>query len=213
MPAPEAFAAFAAASIVLLVIPGPSVLYIVTRSVHQGRAAGLVSVLGIHTGSVVHVAAAAFGLSAILTSSATAFTVVKDVGAAYLIWLGVRALRGHDVEVEDGAPRRSLRRVYTQGVVVNVLNPKTALFFLAFLPQFVDLSRGAAWIQVIVLGVTFIALGFVSDGTYALAAARISRRVRDGSRRELFRRWLPGVTYIALGVVSAIAGSRRPATS
>jgi threonine/homoserine/homoserine lactone efflux protein len=210
MPTPEAFAAFAAASILLLVIPGPSVIYIVTRSVHQGRAAGLVSVLGIHTGTIVHIVAAAFGLSAILATSATAFSVVKYAGAAYLIWLGVRALRRRDTDGPDDAmPSRSLRRIYAQGVVVNVLNPKTALFFLAFLPQFVDLSRGSAPLQVVVLGLTFILLGFVSDGTYALVSARVARGVRAGSRRELFRRWLPGFTYLALGVTSAIAGSRR----
>jgi threonine/homoserine/homoserine lactone efflux protein len=214
MPPPEALAAFAVASVALLVIPGPSVLYIVTRSVHQGRAAGLVSVLGVHTGSVVHVAAAAFGLSAILASSATAFSVVKYVGAAYLVWLGVRTLlRPDDDDGEDVAPRRSLGRIYAQGVVVNVLNPKTALFFLAFLPQFVDVSHGSAPLQVVVLGLLFMALGLISDSAYALVAARISRRVRSGSRRAVLRRWLPGVTYIALGVTSAVAGSRRSAVA
>jgi threonine/homoserine/homoserine lactone efflux protein len=171
-------------------------------------------VLGVHTGSVVHVAAAAFGLSAILASSATAFSVVKYVGAAYLVWLGVRTLlRPDDDGEEDVAPRRSLGRIYAQGVVVNVLNPKTALFFLAFLPQFVDVTRGSAPLQVAVLGLLFMALGLISDSTYALVAARISRRVRSGSRRAVFRRWLPGATYIALGVTSAVAGSRRSAAA
>lgn len=142
MPSAEVFAAFAVASLALLVVPGPSVLYIVTRSMDQGRAAGLVSVLGIHTGSIVHVAAAALGLSAILASSALTYGIVKYVGAAYLIWLGIRALRCRDQERPDVAGKgHSLRRVYAQGVVVNVLNPKTALFFLAFLPQFVDVSK------------------------------------------------------------------------
>jgi threonine/homoserine/homoserine lactone efflux protein len=123
----------------LLVIPGPAVLYIVTRSIHQGRAAGLVSVLGVATGSLVHVAAAALGLVGALMSSSIAFETVKLVGAAYLIWLGVRTLRGRDEEdLHEQAAPASLSRAYTQGVVVNVLNPKTALFFLAFLPQFVD---------------------------------------------------------------------------
>ena len=210
MPSPETFAAFAAASIALLVVPGPSVLYIVTRSAHQGRSAGLVSVLGIHTGSVVHVVAAALGVSAVLASSVVAFGVVKYAGAAYLIWLGVRALRRPDEPVPEGAaPPRSLRRIYAQGVVVNVLNPKTALFFLAFLPQFVDVSRGSVPAQVLVLGVTFIALGFVSDGTYALLAARISQSIRGRARWARLHRWVPGVTYIALGVASAFGSSRR----
>ncbi|HET9672461.1 MAG TPA: LysE family translocator [Actinomycetota bacterium] len=210
MPAPETFVAFATASIALLVVPGPSVLYVVTRSVHQGRAAGLVSVLGIHTGSIVHVAAAALGVSAILASSVVAFSVVKYAGAAYLIWLGVRALRRPEERVADGAvPRRSLRRIFAHGVVVNVLNPKTALFFLAFLPQFVDVSRGSVTAQVALLGLTFITLGFVSDGTYALLAARISRSVRGRARWDRLHRWVPGLTYLALGVASALGSSRR----
>jgi threonine/homoserine/homoserine lactone efflux protein len=213
MPSPEAFAAFAVASLALLIVPGPSVLYIVTRSMDQGRAAGLVSVLGIHTGSIVHVAAAALGVSAILASSALSFGVVKYAGAAYLIWLGIRAIRRRGEDRLDVAGREhSLGRIYAQGVVVNVLNPKTALFFLAFLPQFVDLSKGSVPLQVVILGITFILLGFVSDGTYALVSARVSRAL--GARRHagVARRWLPGLTLIGLGVASAITG-RRPAAS
>lgn len=213
MPSPEVFAAFAVASLALLVVPGPSVLYIVTRSMDQGRAAGLVSVLGIHTGSIIHVAAAALGLSAILASSALTYGVVKYVGAAYLIWLGIRALRGRDEERPDAAGKdHSLRRIYAQGVVVNVLNPKTALFFLAFLPQFVDMSKGAVPLQIVLFGITFILLGFISDGTYALVSARVSRRLAARRGSGIVRRWLPGLTLIGLGVVSAITG-RRPATT
>jgi threonine/homoserine/homoserine lactone efflux protein len=177
MPSPEVFAAFAAASLALLIVPGPSVLYIVTRSMDQGRAAGLVSVLGIHTGSIVHVAAAALGLSAILASSALAFGIVKYAGAAYLVWLGIRAIRGRGEERTDG-PRRehSLARIYGQGVVVNVLNPKTALFFLAFLPQFVDVSKGSVPLQAVILGATFIVLG-----------VHLGRGVRPGFRPCLAR--------------------------
>jgi threonine/homoserine/homoserine lactone efflux protein len=214
MPSPEAFAAFAVASLALLVVPGPSVLYIVTRSVHQGRAAGLVSVLGIHTGSIVHVVAAALGVSAILASSALAFGVVKYAGAAYLIWLGVRALRRRDVDApEVELPSTSLRRTYTQGVVVNVLNPKTALFFLAFLPQFVDPGRGSVPVQVAILGLTFIALGLVSDGTYALVSARVSRTLAGRRGAGPARRWLPGLTLIALGVAAAVTDHRRSTTA
>jgi threonine/homoserine/homoserine lactone efflux protein len=213
MHSPEVFAAFAVASLALLVVPGPSVLYIVTRSMDQGRAAGLVSVLGIHTGSIVHVAAAALGLSAILASSALTYGVVKYVGAAYLIWLGIRAIRGRAEEGAEVTGReRSLGRIYAQGVVVNVLNPKTALFFLAFLPQFVDVSRGSVPLQIVLLGVTFILLGFISDGTYALVSARVSRRLAARRRSGIARRWLPGITLICLGIVSAITG-RRPATT
>jgi threonine/homoserine/homoserine lactone efflux protein len=213
MPSPEVFAAFAVASLALLIVPGPSVLYIVTRSMDQGRVAGLVSVLGIHTGSIVHVTAAAFGLSAILASSALSFGIVKYAGAAYLVWLGIRAIRDRGEERPAGAVREhSLARIYAQGVVVNVLNPKTALFFLAFLPQFVDVSRGSIPMQVVILGVTFILLGFASDGTYALVSARISRALGIRRRSGVARRWLPGLTLIGLGVASAITG-RRPATT
>jgi threonine/homoserine/homoserine lactone efflux protein len=213
MPSPEALAAFAVASLALLVVPGPSVLYIVTRSMDQGRAAGLVSVLGIHTGSIVHVAAAALGLSAILASSAISYGIVKYAGAAYLIWLGIRAIRGRGEERSEVAGKsHSLRRIYAQGVVVNVLNPKTALFFLAFLPQFVDVSKGSVPLQIVLLGITFILLGFVSDGSYALVSARVSRTLAARTRPGVTRRWLPGVTLIGLGLVSAITG-RRPATT
>ncbi|HEX6580411.1 MAG TPA: LysE family translocator [Actinomycetota bacterium] len=153
MPSPEVFAAFAVASLALLIVPGPSVLYIVTRSVDQGKTAGLVSVLGIHTGSIVHVVAAALGLSAILASSALAFGIVKYAGAAYLIWLGIKAIRARGEErTEPRGREHSLARIYAQGVVVNVLNPKTALFFLAFLPQFVDVSKGSVPLQAVIFG-------------------------------------------------------------
>ena len=211
MPSPEVFAAFAGASLALLIVPGPSVLYIVTRSMDQGRSAGLVSVLGIHTGTIVHVAAAALGLSAILASSAVSFQGVKYAGAAYLIWLGVKALRERHQEASEARDReRSLGRIYAQGVVVNVLNPKTALFFLAFLPQFVDVGKPVTT-QVLVLGLTFILLGFVSDGSYALASARVARTIAARRRPGAARRWLPGLTLIGLGVAAAVTG-RRPAT-
>ena len=211
MPSPEVFAAFAGASLALLIVPGPSVLYIVTRSMDQGRSAGLVSVLGIHTGTIVHVVAAALGLSAILASSAVSFQVVKYAGAAYLIWLGIKALRERHQEGSEGRDReRSLGRIYAQGVVVNVLNPKTALFFLAFLPQFVDVGKPVT-AQVLVLGLTFILLGFVSDGSYALASARVARTLTARRRPGVARRWLPGLTLLGLGVAAAMTG-RRPAT-
>ena len=214
MPPPEVLAAFALASLALLVVPGPSVLYIVTRSMDQGRAAGLVSVLGIHTGSIVHVAAAALGLSAVLASSAVSFSVVKYAGAAYLIWLGVRTHRArNDDRSKVVATGRSLGRIYAQGVVVNVLNPKTALFFLAFLPQFVDPARGSVTLQIAVLGLTFIALGFVSDGSYAIVSSRVSRSLAARRPSGRVRRWLPGLTLIGLGVVAALTGERRSAAT
>jgi threonine/homoserine/homoserine lactone efflux protein len=215
MPDASTLALFGVAAITLLVIPGPAVLYIVSRSVDQGRAAGLASVCGVHVGTLLHVAAAALGLSALLVSSATAYHTVRWLGAAYLIWLGVRRLLARD---EDGAgaaagpgPRSrrvGLRRIFAQGVVVNVLNPKTALFFFAFLPQFVDTARGSVPFQVLVFGVAFVLLGLVSDGAYALLASTGAgwlRRRRGVARAS---RLVSGGVLISLGVTTALAGSR-----
>jgi threonine/homoserine/homoserine lactone efflux protein len=215
MPSPSTFALFSLAALVLLVTPGPAVLYIVTRTVGQGRRAGLVSVLGIHTGSVVHVVAAAVGLSAVLARSAAAFSAVKLAGAAYLIYLGVQHLtaRGHEYVGDRERRRPDLRRVYAQGVVVNVLNPKTALFFLAFLPQFVDPTGAPAALQMVVLGVWFIGLGICSDSAYAFAASAVSRRLRRDRGSARRRAQLTGVAYIGLGVTAAVAShtARREA--
>ena len=212
MPDASALALFTVAAVTLLVIPGPSVLYIVTRSVDQGRAAGLASVGGIHVGTLVHVAAAALGLSALLVSSAAAYNAVRWVGAAYLVWLGVRRLLAHDEDVRPGGtdrPRRlGLRRVFAQGVVVNVLNPKTALFFFAFLPQFVDTSRGSVPFQVVVFGVAFVLLGLVSDGTYALLASTGAGWLRRRPRVAKASRVVSGGVLISLGLTTALAGSR-----
>nr|BFE86896.1 hypothetical protein GCM10020093_094970 [Planobispora longispora] len=143
MPDLSTLALFAAATLALLIVPGPAVVYIVTRSVAQGRSAGLVSVLGIHLGSLVHVAAAALGISALLAASATAFTVVKYLGAAYLIWLGIRKLmNGRNGTGAAEPPVASRTRMFWEGFVVNVLNPKTAIFFLAFLPSSPTRTRG-----------------------------------------------------------------------
>jgi threonine/homoserine/homoserine lactone efflux protein len=212
MPDPSALALFTVAAITLLVIPGPSVLYIVTRSVDQGRAAGLASVGGVHVGTLVHVAAAALGLSALLVSSATAYNAVRWLGAAYLVWLGIQRLRARDEpswSSKDPRPsRRGLGRVFAQGVVVNVLNPKTALFFFAFLPQFVDTSRGSVPFQVMVFGVAFILLGLVSDGAYALLASTGAGWLRRRPGVARGSRLVSGGVLISLGVSTALAGSR-----
>jgi threonine/homoserine/homoserine lactone efflux protein len=210
MPDPHTLLVFAPAALALLVVPGPAVLYIVTRSVDQGRTAGLVSVAGIHVGSLVHVAAAAFGLSAILASSALAFGVVRYAGAAYLIVLGIQKLRrsSEDEGIGSNGPPRSLRRVFAQGVVVNVLNPKTALFFLALLPQFVDVDRGAVWLQMLALGLTFILLGICSDGAYALLAAKAGGWLRASTSFRRVQRYVTGGVFVSLGAAAALAGSR-----
>jgi threonine/homoserine/homoserine lactone efflux protein len=216
MPDPATLAVFTVAAITLLVIPGPAVLYIVTRSVDQGRAAGLASVCGVHVGTLVHVAAAAMGLSALLVSSATAYHAVRWLGAAYLIWLGVRRLLAKDEPSGSGkglpASRLGLRRIFAQGVVVNVLNPKTALFFFAFLPQFVDTSRGSVPFQVLVLGVAFVLLGLLSDGAYAVAASAGAGWLRRRPGVARASRLASGGVLISLGVTTALAGSRSSAS-
>jgi threonine/homoserine/homoserine lactone efflux protein len=203
---------FAAAALALLLVPGPAVLYIVAQSVHRGRGAGLVSMLGIQVGGLVHVAAAALGLSSLLVSSALAFEIVKYAGATYLIFLGIRRLFGRDVDADVSVQQdRGLGRVFRRGIAVNVLNPKAALFFFAFLPQFVDPRASAPALQVAFLGLLFIALAVVSDGAYALAAGTLGGWLRRSRGFAAAERYVSGTVLIALGVAAALTGSRRVA--
>ena len=210
MPDPSRLALFVGASLLLLVVPGPAVLYVVTQSVSRGRRAGLASVGGITTGTLVHIVAATIGLSALLASSALAFDVVKYLGAAYLIVIGLRRLAGLDHSERDERPAaRSHARLFGQGIVVNVLNPKTALFFLAFPPQFIDPSRGAAWTQILALGLLFAALGFLSDGTWALVAGTLGERLRRSTRFPRIQRYVSGSIFVGLGTVAALSAPSR----
>lgn len=194
---------------VLLLTPGPAVLYIVARSVAQGRRAGLVSVLGIHLGTIFHILAAAVGLSALVVSSTLAFAVIKYIGAAYLIWIGISTLMAKDPDpASPPAPAQSLRRIFRDGFVVNLFNPKTAIFFLAFLPQFVDPARGPLHWQILILGLTFIALGILSDGMFALAAGAAAGFLRGNRRFVRFQRWFAGISFCGLGVTAALATRR-----
>jgi threonine/homoserine/homoserine lactone efflux protein len=194
---------FCLAALALLAIPGPAVLYIVVQSAEKGRKVGLASVGGVHLGSLVHVAAATAGLSALIVASALAFNAVKYAGAAYLVYLGIRKFLERDVDVDVPVERRSaLQRAFVRGAVVNILNPKTALFFLAFLPQFVDTDRGSVWSQVLVLGLTFILLGLLSDSLYALAAGTVGSLLR---RKRTAVRYVTGGVYVALGVIASLA--------
>jgi threonine/homoserine/homoserine lactone efflux protein len=202
---------FVSAALVLLLVPGPAVLYIVARSVERGRLAGFVSDLGIHTATLVHVAAAALGLSAVLASSALAFGVVKYAGAAYLIWLGLRKIFGPVAppDVDVAARGRGYGRLYRDGFVVNLLNPKTALFFLAFLPQFVDVTRGHVTMQVILLGLIFTGLGFITDGCYALAAGTAGGWLKRSRGYLKVERYVGGALFVGLGLTAALAGNQR----
>ena len=203
---PSRLALFLAATVALLVTPGPAVLYIVARSASQGRRAGLMSVLGIELGNAVHVAGGALGLAALLAASPFAFSAVKYLGAAYLVVLGLRKiLRPERVAVPGEEPADRLRVVFAHGVAVAVLNPKTALFFLAFLPQFVDPARGAPWAQMLFLGGTFVGLALVSDSAYALLAGSVGAWLRRHPGVAGRERLVSGAVYIGLGALAAFA--------
>jgi len=209
VPSASTLAVFAAASFALIVVPGPSVLYIVGASISQGRRAGLTSMLGVQAGGLIHVFAAAIGVSALIASSAEAFTVVKFAGAAYLVYLGIQRIRhaGED-DHQEQAPR-SHAHLFRQGVVVNVLNPKVAIFFVAFLPQFIDPAAGTPGLQIVVLGLLFLLIAMISDGTYALLAGTAAEHLRGSfrSRQRLDR--ISGTIIIGLGAVAVLTGHRK----
>ena len=207
MPGLHTIALFALAALVLLLIPGPGVLYVVARSIGQGRRAGLVSALGVGAGNFVQVIAATLGLSALLLSSALLFNAVKYAGAAYLIFLGVRTLLTRTEAHTATAPAPvSLPRIFRQGVVVNTLNPKVALFFIAFLPQFIEPARGAASVQIFLLGTLFVLMGICSDSIYVLLAGAVGGALRGSARFRRAERYVTGSVYIGLGVATATVG-------
>ncbi|ANM30454.1 RhtB family transporter [Acidobacteria bacterium Mor1] len=200
---------FVSAALVVLILPGPGVLYVIARSVSQGQRAGFASVLGLSVGAMVHVIAAAVGLSALLLASAPAFTVVKWLGAGYLIYLGVRTWLERDSEIDVGLPEpRSYRRLFGDGVVVSVLNPKIAMFFVAFLPQFVQPARGPVAVQILLLGGIYVALALVTDGVYAVLAGRLGHWLAGRHRPGRWVRAAGGSVYVGLGVTTAL--SDRP---
>jgi len=201
---------FIAAALALLLTPGPAVLYIVTRSVEHGRIAGLVSVLGICTGTLFHVAAAALGLSALLVSSPSAFTLVRYVGALYLIALGMQTLsRRDESSVNVDIECRDLRRVFAQGAMVNVLNPHTALFCLAFLPQFVNASKGGVALQIGALGLLFVALSIVTDSGWAIAAGTAGDWIKTHPEVARGQRYVTGGALVGLGAAAAFGGNKK----
>jgi len=201
---------FATAVLVLVFTPGPNTLYIIARSINQGRKAGIVSCLGVEIGTLVHVAAAAFGISTLLLSSALAFNVVKYAGAAYLIYLGVKTLLTREkAEVEEVVEEKSLGRAFSQAVFVNVLNPKTAMFFFAFLPQFIDVERGAVATQILFLGAVVVVLGFTSGSLYSLLAGGIGNLLRGNLMFLRAQRYFAGSVYLGLGAAAALSGTHK----
>jgi threonine/homoserine/homoserine lactone efflux protein len=204
VPDRSTFLVFALASLALVIAPGPNLVYIVTRSLSQGRRAGLVSAVGVEAGTLVHITAAAVGLSQLVSTSALAFSVVKYAGAAYLLYLGLRALRRRE-GLDLSAAARSLRlpRIFRDGIIVNVLNPKVALFFLAFLPQFVDPANGAATAQILALGVVFFLIALAVDILYAIVAGSLSGWLRRRPAYLRRQRFAVGGVYLALGASAA----------
>ncbi len=192
---------FVTASLALIVVPGPDMIYVLTRGVSQGRPAGLVSAVGVCCGVLVHTAFAAVGISAILAQSAVAFSVVKYAGAAYLVYLGVRTILGREgFAAPERAERARLSVVFRQGVLSNLLNPKVALFFLAFLPQFVDPAAGAAALQMLGFGVAFTLMGLVVLSVVALSSGVLGERLRSSPSFASVLRWLTGSVLVALGL-------------
>jgi len=201
---------FMGATLALLLVPGPAVLYITARSANQGRLAGLVSVLAIETANFLQAVAATLGLSAILLSSALAFDVVKYLGAAYLIYLGLRKLLVSEEGTGDGEIKaESLSRIYWQGFVINLLNPKTALFFFAFLPQFVDPDKGNVTAQTLFLGALFVGMAIITDSMYAILASSVAERLRGNRQFQKGQRYFAGLVYVGLGITTALTGSKK----
>lgn len=210
MPNWSTLSLFIAATSILVFMPGPNTLYIIARSIQQGRRAGIISSLGVQVGTLLHIAAAVLGLSALLLSSALAFNVVKYAGAAYLIYLGVKTL----LTKEQIGPTReiqkaSLSRVFYQGVVVNLLNPKTALFFFAFLPQFIDAARGRVAMQIVLFGTILVVIGTLGDSVYALAAGSVGAWLRGNLSFLRAQRYFAGSVYLGLGAATALSGTHK----
>lgn len=211
MPSGSTIATFAAAAVVLLLIPGPAVLYILNRSVSDGRQAGLAAAAGLSLGNSVHALAAAGGLSAVLATSAAAFDTVKWLGAGYLVYVGVRTLFTKPATVDVDRPAASAKRSFAQGVVVNTLNPKVALFFLSFLPQFIHPESGRPGLQALVLGLEFVFIGFCTDSTYSLIASSLRHVLLRGRTLPFVQRWVAGTVFIGLGAVAATASAGHTA--
>ena len=210
MPNWSTLSLFVTAALILVFMPGPNTLYIIARSIQQGRLAGFCSSLGVQVGTLFHITAAALGLSALLLSSALAFSIVKYAGAMYLIYLGLKTLLTKEKAARPQEVRENkLSRAFYQGVWVQLLNPKTALFFFAFLPQFINPTRGAVPTQVIFLGMILVLLGTLSDTVYALAAGGLGNWLRGNFKFLRAQRYFAGSVYIGLGAATALTGTTK----
>lgn len=207
MPEKAAFLTFLLAALALNVAPGPDMLYVIGRSVGQGRQAGVVSALGIFAGCWAHILAAAVGVAALLRSSPMAFNIVRYAGAAYLLYLGVRIIVQRSRLETQELPSESLGNIFRQGVITNVLNPKVALFFLALLPQFVDARRGNVALQIVLLGLIFNVGGTLVNLAVAYAGGTLGELLRRSPRFARIQKWFTGLVFIGLG--ARLAWQRR----
>ena len=205
MPEFNSLVSFAIASVALLIIPGPAVLYVINRSVADGRPIGLAAVVGIELGTFMHVLAATIGLSAVLATSQGAFNVVKYLGASYLVFVGLRTLARRPSEFSSSENQMTKTQAFRQGFVINTLNPKVALFFLSFLPQFIVVDGSSNALQSLILGSIFVSLGFITDGFYALTASSLRETLINGKTLPFVQRYVAGVVFVLLGVVAASA--------
>jgi threonine/homoserine/homoserine lactone efflux protein len=203
VPSFDSIIAFAVASLALLVIPGPAVLYVINRSIADGRSTALAAVAGLEIGNFVHVVAATLGLSAVIAASATAFGVVKWIGAGYLVIIGLRTLSRKPQAMEVQTSSLSRGKSFTQGIIVNTFNPKVALFFLSFLPQFIETEKGSAAVQSLILGSIFVLLGMCSDGLYAILASALRGPLLRGKSLPFVQRYVAGSVFVLLGVIAA----------
>lgn len=215
MPELSTLLVFSLAAVALIAIPGPNLIYIAARSIAEGRRSGLASALGVETGTLVYVAVSAAGLSAVLASSQVAFDFVKYAGAVYLIFLGIRALlaAAHAAPTAGDVEKLSLARAYRQGLLVQLLNPKVALFLLALFPQFLDPTAGSVALQIIVLGTLMAALGLLIDVLYALAAGALGAWLRAHPAAARRQDYFTGAVYIVLGAAAALSGGRAGAAA
>ena len=204
---PHRFLVFLAAAFVLAVTPGPGIFYVLARSLAGGRREGIQSSVGTFVGGLFHVFAAALGVSAILAASAVAFHTVKYAGAAYLVWLGIRMIRSRNVEIPAALPT-SVAHAFRQGIFTEVLNPKTALFFLSFIPQFITPDRGHVFFQFVVLGFLSVSLNTAADLIVVLLAVPIERKLKQSPTLRRRQRTASGLGMIGLGAYVALADTK-----
>lgn len=207
MPALHNLLAFMGATVILLLIPGPAVIYMINRTLADGRRAGLAAVAGLEVGDTIQATLSALGLSAVLATSQSLFNTIKWVGVVYLVWTGIRTLMAEPAPFTADSSHVVVSQVFRQGIFVNALNPKTALFFLSIFPQFVDPNAGNAKAQSMVLAFVFVVLATLFNGSYVLMASKLRDVLLRGRAIGVMRRWVSGTLFILLGLFAARAAA------